>query len=148
MANTTPCAEALFAGLAAVWTADSNKLGGGLVDTTSGVREFLRDGNAYDNLAVPYTVVSITTRPTGGFSVRREACTVRFMIHTLKNQAHAEQNAIHHQIRVKFDNVIPATLDGWEFSPLSLSDQTSQARGQPDHNVLVVSAGCFGRFTL
>lgn len=113
--------EVFFAALQKVWTDDTDKLGGTIIN--QGVRAFVREGTFRDNLPVPYIVVRIEDDRNDSVDATHITCTATLTIVTNRNvslqdevQTRGEQNIIAGEVVRLYDDVdISSTGSDWLF---------------------------------
>jgi hypothetical protein len=107
--------EVLFNALAAIWTADSNKLSGG--SFSKGVRDFVRAGDRRTgNLVMPYIEVVIEDQRSDSLDRQYVECVATLVIHTNPDQSHTDQDDVASEInRLYHDVSLAATGTDWKF---------------------------------
>lgn len=118
--------EAIFAGLNALYVADSGA--GGLANSTGDqyVRQFVQEGDPnYDRdgaRAWPAVKVSVVENEDAAFSLSssdRNNAMIEMHVFTLRDQGRSKQNAVNDRIRGVYHTSLLATQTGWtQFSPL------------------------------
>lgn len=137
MADTFSSHENLFTAVAAVWSGDSNKLGGGVTaqGVVARVQDLYRYQIGYDKPPIPSIAVEINSTPDAGFETNRERLIVTFHIYTQKDRAHGDQNAIQHQLFLKYhENITLTDGSNWDFGMMVADGPIRQHDRTADYN--------------